>query len=63
MVNRRIEEFRSVRTRWDGRGPEEFIQVFADFGAAATARAGYPNAEVDLSGNRAIKFVFNELVE
>jgi hypothetical protein len=63
MVNRRIEEFRQFGPDGDGRGPEEFIQVFADFVLPRLRERGYPNAELDLSGNRAIKFEFNETLE
>lgn len=50
MVNRRIEEFRQFGPDGDGRGPEEFIQVFADFVLPLLRERGYPNAELDLSG-------------
>jgi len=62
-VNRRYEAFRVFGPDGDGHGPEEFIQSFADFVLPRLRGRGYPYAEVDLSGNRAIKLEFNERVE
>lgn len=62
-VNRRYEEFRVFGPdAAEDRGPEAFIRLFADF-VLPHLRRQYPNAEVDLDGNRAIKFVFNDLIE
>ena len=65
MVNRRSLEFRAYGPDADGvgRGPETFIQSFADSILPQVRAAGYPQAEVDLTGNRAIKFLFNEQVD
>jgi hypothetical protein len=64
-INRRYEEFRvfGPDAEGNGKGPEEFIQVFAEFVLPRVRARGYPEAEVDLSGNRAIKIVFNAPVE
>ena len=64
-VDRRFEAFRRFGPDAEGvgEGPERFIQMFADFILPQLRAAGYPKAEVDLSGNRAIKFVFNEQVD
>jgi len=62
-VNRRFEAFRVYGPDGDGRGPEEFIQLFAGFVLLRLRQRGYPNAEVNLDGNRAIKLEFNERVE
>lgn len=61
MVDRRSQEFRAYGPDADGvgLGPEEFIQTFAATVLPLLRAGGYPNAEVDLSGNRAIKFMFN----
>lgn len=40
-----------------------FIPTFAETILPAVRASGYPNADVDLSGNRAIKFMFNARVE
>lgn len=64
MVDRRSLEFRAFGPDADGigRGPEEFIQTFAQV-ILPLLRSKYPNAEVDLSGNRAIKFLFNAPID
>ncbi len=62
-VNRRFEAFRAFGPDSDaGRGPEAFIQMFSDF-VLPRLRHYYPSAEIDLGGNRAIKFLCNETVE
>lgn len=65
MVDRRSPEFRAFGPDavGDGLGPEQFIQSFAAAILPAVRAAGYPRADVDLTGNRAIKFVFNETVD
>lgn len=65
MVDRRSSEFRAYGPDADGvgLGPEMFIQSFAEAILPHVRAAGYPDAEVDLSGNRAIKFNFNENVD
>lgn len=62
-VDRRYEAFRQFGPDGDGYGPEEFIQLFAAFVLPRLRERGYPRAEADLDGNRAIKFDFNENVE
>jgi hypothetical protein len=64
-VNRRFEAFRRFGpdAPGGGEGPERFIAMFAEFILPRLRRRGYPNAEVDLTGNRAIKFLFNEHVD
>lgn len=64
-INRRYEEFRAFGPDAEGagNGPEEFVQLFADFVLPRVRSRGYPKAELDLSGNRAIKVEFNEPVE
>jgi hypothetical protein len=62
-VNRRFKDFRVFGPDGDeDRGPEAFIKLFSEF-VLPQLRRRYPRAEVDLSGNRAIKFLFNETVE
>lgn len=62
-VNRRFEAFRVFGPdAAQDRGPEAFIKLFSEF-VLPRLRCRYPNAEVDLSGNRAIKFLVNETVE
>jgi hypothetical protein len=65
MVDRRSHEFRAYGPDADGvgLGPELFIQSFAEVILPEVRAAGYPSADVDLSGNRAIKFNFNERVD
>jgi hypothetical protein len=64
-INRRFEEFRMFGPDAPngGKGPEQFIQMFADLILPQLRQRGYPNAEVNLEGNRAIKFEFNEPVD
>jgi hypothetical protein len=62
-VNRRYEEFRAFGPDSEAdRGPEAFIALFSEF-VLPRLRERHPDAEVDLGGNRAIKFLFNEPVE
>lgn len=62
-VDRRFHEFRVFGPDSDeDRGPEAFIQLFAEF-VLPRLRRRHPAAEVDLSGNRAIKFLINEPIE
>lgn len=62
-VNRRYEEFRAFGPDSEtDRGPEAFIALFSEF-VLPRLRQRHPDAEVDLSGNRAIKFLFNEPVD
>lgn len=65
MVDRRSLEFRAYGPDAEGAGlgPEMFIQTFAETILPAVRASGYPNADVDLSGNRAIKFMFNARVD
>jgi hypothetical protein len=64
-INRRFDAFRGFGPDAEGagKGPEEFVQAFAEFVLPRVRRRGYPDAEVDLSGNRAIKVEFNDPVE
>lgn len=64
-INRRYDEFRGFGPDAEGvgKGPEKFVQLFADFVLPRVRARSYPNAEVDLSGNRAIKIEFNAPVE
>lgn len=64
MVDRRSLEFRAYGPDAEGGalGPETFIQSFAEAILPEVRGAGYPRAEVDLTGNRAIKFMFNSPV-
>lgn len=61
MVDRRSPEFRAYGPDAEGAGlgPEGFIQAFAAVILPLLKVNGYPQAEVDLDGNRAIKFRFN----
>jgi hypothetical protein len=62
-VNRRFEQFRVFGPdAQEDRGPEAFIRLFSAF-VLPRLRRHYPRAEVDLAGNRAIKFVINETVQ
>jgi hypothetical protein len=62
-VDRRFKAFRAFGPdAAEDRGPEAFIKLFSEF-VLPRLRRHYPNAEVDLSGNRAIKFLLNETVE
>ena len=47
----------------ESQGPEAFIQMFAAFIEPQLHARGYARAEVNLDGNRAIKFEFNEPVD
>lgn len=63
-VDRRFHAFRTFGPDSDeNHGPEKFIRTFSDFVTPKLRDQGYPNATVDLEGNRAIKFEFNEVVE
>lgn len=61
MVDRRSTEFRAYGPDGgpEGRGPEQAIESFASFIEPLMPAAGYPDASIDLSGNRAIKVEFN----
>jgi hypothetical protein len=65
MIDRRSTEFRAYGPDAgpEGKGPEGFVQSFAAFIEPLLAQAGYPNARIDLSGNRAIKAEFNAPVD
>lgn len=65
MVDRRSVEFRAYGPDAEGTGlgPEMFIQSFAEMVLPELRGAGYPDADADLSGNRAIKFKFNSRVD
>jgi hypothetical protein len=65
LIDRRFEEFRAFGpdAEGTGRGPEAFIQLFVEFITPRLQARGYPNAQVNLDGNRAIKFEFNETVD
>jgi hypothetical protein len=65
VLNRTFERFRSFGPDAPGvgEGPEAFIQDFAAFINPRVRSAGYPDAYVDLSGNRALKFEFNQPIE
>lgn len=65
MVDRRSEEFRAFGpdAPGAGKGPEAFIQTFAALILPEVRANGYPNAELDLTGNRAIKIEFNAPVD
>ncbi len=65
MVDRRSEEFRAYGPDADGigLGPDGFITSFAKLVLPQVRAAGYPRAEVDLTGNRSIKFLFNDTVD
>lgn len=64
-VNRRLEAFRAFGPDAEGigKGPEEFVQTFARFVLPRVRDRGYPDATLDLTGNRAIKVEFNTPVE
>lgn len=65
LIDRRYEEFRAFGpdAEGTGRGPEAFIQLFVEFITPRLRARGYHNAQVNLDGNRAIKFEFNETVD
>lgn len=64
VIDRRVPEFRAFGpdAGSNGEGPERFYQDFAAF-ILPQVRPHYPNVELDLDGNRAIKFMFNEPIE
>lgn len=62
-VNRRYKEFRVFGPDApEDRGPEAFIRMFSEF-VLPRLRRRYAGAEVDLSGNRAIKFLCNDTIQ
>lgn len=62
-VDRRFEAFRIFGPDSpENKGPEPFIEMFSEF-ILPRLRTKYANAYVNLEGNRAIKFEFNEPVE
>ena len=65
VLNRMFERFRAFGPDAEGagKGPEEFIHMFAAFILPRLRAEGYPDAELDLTGNRALKFVFNSAVD
>ncbi len=65
MVDRRAAEFRAYGPDAGayGRGPDRAIESFAAFIEPLLAAEGYPDAAIDLSGNRAIKVDFNSPVD
>lgn len=65
LIDRSYEAFRGFGpdAPGAGRGPEEFIQMFVKFITPRLQTRGYPKAQVNLDGNRAIKFEFNETVD
>lgn len=65
VIDRRPHEFRAYGpdAPGGGLGPEAFYRSFAAFIEPRVRAAGYPNLSLDLTGNRAIKFEFNEPVE
>lgn len=65
MIDRRSLEFRAYGPDAGpgGKGPEDFVQGFAAFIKPLLVDAGYPNATIDLSGNRAITIEFHEPVD
>lgn len=60
MMDRRSVEFRGFGP--GGEGPVRFIEDMAAF-IEPLIKTEYPNARLDLSGNRAIKIDFNQVVE
>src|SRR5205807_165617 len=64
-VDRRFEAFRAFGpdAPGGGKGPEEFICMFAEFLEPRLRGGGYPRARVNLEGNRAIKLEFHQSVE
>lgn len=62
-VNRRYPSLRAYGPDGEGHGPEEFIKAFSEFILPRLRARGYENASVNLDGNRAIKFEFNERVD
>lgn len=65
VIDRRPEAFRAFGpdAAPGGHGPEAFYQLFAAFIEPRIREAGYPRLELDLTGNRAIKFLFNDPIE
>ena len=65
VVDRRLQEFREFGPDAgpEARGPEAFYRSFAAFIELRVRDAGYPRLTLDLTGNRAIKFEFNEPLE
>jgi hypothetical protein len=65
VIDRRPRAFREFGPDAgpDARGPEAFYRSFAAFVEPRVRDAGYPRLTLDLTGNRAIKFEFNEPVE
>ncbi|MCW3020023.1 MAG: hypothetical protein JWN10_2331 [Solirubrobacterales bacterium] len=65
LIDRRFDEFRAFGPDAEGigEGPEAFIQLFVQFITPRVQARGYPDAQVNLDGNRAIKFEFNETVD
>lgn len=65
VIDRRVTEFRAFGPDAGpgAEGPERFYQEFAQFIGPRLHEAGYPRLQLDLTGNRAIKFTFNEPVE
>jgi hypothetical protein len=62
-VDRRYEAFRILGPDApENKGPEDFIWMFSEF-ILPRLRRKYPAAEVNLDGNRAIKFELNETVD
>jgi hypothetical protein len=65
VIDRRVEGFRSYGPDAGpgGHGPEAFYQAFAEFIEPRLRKTGYAHLDLDLAGNRAIKFMFNEPIE
>jgi hypothetical protein len=65
VIDRRVPEFRNYgpEAGRDAVGPEPFYQRFAAFIGPELRAAGYPQLELDLEGNRAIKFIFNAPID
>lgn len=65
MIDRRDLEFRAYGPDAGpgGKGPEDFVQSFAAFIQPRLAEAGFPDAVIDLSGNRAIKIEFHQPID
>jgi hypothetical protein len=64
VIDRSLPEFRAFGpdAGSGAEGPERFYQDFATF-IAPRLRDVYPDVELDLDGNRAIKFLFNDPIE
>ena len=65
VVDRRMPEFRDFgpEAGTGGSGPEALYQGFAAYVGPELRDAGYPQLQLDLEGNRAIKFQFHEPVD